>query len=155
MKLISWNMKCRTDNWKVLADMMDEHEADVAMVQEAVARTLKRHRLAELTDPAAYLRRTILNLASNHRRGLARRRRAQSLLSRDAAVSSDSYPSDLSDLAAVPTHERAVLYLSEVEGYRYAEIAQMLGCSESAARTRALRGRRRLGVALEQEASDD
>lgn len=34
------------------------------LVQEAVARVLKHYRLDELDQPMAYLRRTILNLAS-------------------------------------------------------------------------------------------
>jgi hypothetical protein len=37
MRLISWNMNCRSSNWSVLAALMNEHDADAAMVQEAVA----------------------------------------------------------------------------------------------------------------------
>ena len=36
MKLISWNMNRRDGNWMVLADLMREHDAIAAMVQEAV-----------------------------------------------------------------------------------------------------------------------
>jgi hypothetical protein len=36
MKLISWNMNRRRDNWTVLADVMQENGAVAAMVQEAV-----------------------------------------------------------------------------------------------------------------------
>ena len=64
------------------------------------------------------------------------------------------YPSDLTDLLHVPPRERAVLYLSEVEGYRYAETGAMLSCSEAAARKRALRARRRLHAVLVGEVTD-
>jgi DNA-directed RNA polymerase specialized sigma24 family protein len=63
----------------------------------------------------------------------------------------DAYPSDLADLLRLSPEERAVLYLSEVEGYRFADIGRMLGCSEAAARKRAMRGRRRLYSALVEE----
>ena len=126
----------------------DECDPD-DLLQEAVARVLRHHRLDELDEPMAYLRRTVLNLASNERRGLAIRRRALSRLV--PGWRTDEYPSDLDDLRRLSAAERAVLYLSEVEGYRYAEIGRMLGCSEAAARKRAMKGRRRLYGALVEE----
>lgn len=124
------------------------------LLQEAVARVLRRRRLTELDNPGAYLRRTIVNLASNYRRSLAYRRRALARLEASAAPSDDVYPSDLNELLRLPPKERAVLYLSEVEGFRYAEVGDLLGCSESAARKRAMRGRRRLYAQLVGEVSD-
>ena len=121
------------------------------LLQEAVARVLKHHRLDELDYPLAYLRRTILNLASNERRRFAIRRRAMSWLTPDDRDRLDDYPSDLGDLERLTAGERAVLYLSEVEGYRYAEIGRMLHCSEAAARKRAMNGRRHLYAALAEE----
>lgn len=114
------------------------------LLQEAVARVLQRCRLTDLDEPGAYLRKTMVNLASNHRRSFARERRALARLGRSAEPLGDAYPSDLNGLLDLPPRERAVLYLSEVEGYRYAEIGELLGCSEAAARKRAMRGRRRL-----------
>jgi RNA polymerase sigma-70 factor (ECF subfamily) len=122
------------------------------LLQEAVTRTLRHRRLHQLDNPGAYLRKTMVNLASNQRRGFAINRRALTRLSAtNGRGSGDAYPSDLTELMRLPSGERAVLYLSEVEGYRYAEIAQMLGCSEAAARKRALRARRRLYAALSGE----
>ena len=121
------------------------------LLQEAVARVLRYHRLDELDEPLAYLRRTIVNLASNERRRFAIHRRALSRLPRDRRAQVDDYPSDLGDLDRLSAAERAVLYLSEVDGYRYAEIGRMLGCSEAAARKRAMKGRRRLYAALAEE----
>ena len=128
----------------------DECDPD-DLLMEAVARVLKHRRLDELDQPMAYLRRTILNLASNERRGFAVRRRALRRLLPDGRDQTDDYPSDLEDLQHLSAAERAVLYLSEVEGYRFAEIGQMLGCSEAAARKRAMKGRRRLYGALVEE----
>jgi len=108
------------------------------LVQEAVARTLRGHRLTDLDDPGAYLRRVIVNLAANQRRGLARWRAPQ-------------YASDLDDLLRLPPETRAVLYLVGVEGSSYGEAAAALGMTEEAARARASRGRRRLRMDLEGE----
>ena len=124
------------------------------LLQEAVTRVLQRQRLTELAEPGAYLRRTIVNLASNHRRRFAARRRALARLKASSLSAGDVYPSDLGDLQRLGPRERAVLYLSEVEGYRYAEIGRLLGCTETAARKRALRARQRLHAALAGEVAD-
>jgi RNA polymerase sigma-70 factor (ECF subfamily) len=123
------------------------------LVQEAVARTLRRHTLSELDDAGAYLRRVILNLAANHRRGLARWRSVMPRLARadDGDDSTPNYASDLADLLRLPPETRAVLYLVEVEGASYAEAAAALGTTEEAARARAARGRQRLRLDLEGE----
>jgi hypothetical protein len=52
MKLISWNMNQRPSNWAVLAELMLEHGADVAMVQEAVAPPTGTDRLRVFADPS-------------------------------------------------------------------------------------------------------
>jgi len=114
------------------------------LLQEAVARVLRRKRLTDLEQPGAYLRRTMVNLASNHRRSLARERRAFVRFGATVEPTGDVYPSDLVELLSLSPRERAVLYLSEVEGYRYSEIGELLGCSEAAARKRAMRARRHL-----------
>jgi RNA polymerase sigma-70 factor (ECF subfamily) len=124
------------------------------LLQEAVARVLRRRRLTELDEPGAYLRKTMVNLASNQRRSFARERRALARLGASSQSTGDSYPSDLSELLGLPPRERAVLYLSEVEGYRYAEIGDLFGCSEAAARKRAMRARRHLYTKVIGEAAD-
>ena len=124
------------------------------LLQEAVARVLRRKRLTDLEHPGAYLRRAMVNLASNHRRSLARERRALSMFGATVEPVGDVYPSDLNELLGLSPRERAVLYLSEVEGYRYAEIGQLLGCSEAAARKRAMRARRSLYMQVIGEATD-
>jgi RNA polymerase sigma-70 factor (ECF subfamily) len=121
------------------------------LVQEAVARTLRHHTLSELDDPGAYLRRTIVHLAANQRRGMARWRRAVARIDRDEEGRAPEYTSDLTDLLRLPPEARALLYLVVVEGQSYAEAACVLGISEEAARTRASRARRRLRLDMQEE----
>lgn len=114
------------------------------LVQDALVRVLRRGSLARLDDPGAYLATVIVNLASNSRRGLGRRRRAFVRHGAGAAEELPAYPSDLADLERLAPGERALLFLVDVEGWGYAEVAPVLGCSEDAARQRASRARRRL-----------
>lgn len=118
------------------------------LVQEALVRVLSRHRLTDLDHPLAYLRATIVNLASNRRRSLARRRRAVARLS-DEESWTPSYPSDVEALLDLPPKQRAILYLVEVEGVPYAEAAEQLGMTTGAARTMASRARRRVRTMVE------
>lgn len=128
-------------------------EAD-DLIQEAVARTLRRRTLAELEDPGAYLRSAIVRLASNERRSWFRGRRAAER-SRVVEPVDDARPSDLDDLMSLAPADRAVLYLSAVEGLSFAEVGDVVGCTEEAARTRASRARRRLRAELGAEDADD
>jgi RNA polymerase sigma-70 factor (ECF subfamily) len=121
------------------------------LVQEAVARTLRRHQLTDLEDASAYLRRAIVNLAANQRRGLARWRVAAGRLVRSEEGAMPEYSSDLTDLLRLAPEARALLFLVEVEGHSYAEAAEALGIGEEAARARALRARRKLRIDLEDE----
>src|SRR3954447_26208698 len=71
------------------------------LVQEAVARTLRRQPLCSLDNPGAYLRQAIVHLASNRRRSLARWRVAVAHLGADQPSDGGrppEYSSDLSDL---------------------------------------------------------
>jgi DNA-directed RNA polymerase specialized sigma24 family protein len=132
-----------------------EEDAD-DLVQEALVRTLSIGRLSDLDEPAAYLRKAILRIASNHRRSLGRKRRwlmATETLTTTSYV--PAYPSALDDLRRLDVKERAVLFLSVVEGRPYPEIASVLGCSEEAARARASRATRRLRMALQDEEPAD
>ena len=124
------------------------------LVQEAVARTLRQHRLVDLDDTGAYLRRTIINLAANRRRSIARWRLAVARLDRVDEAQLAHYASDLEELLQLAPDARALLFMVEVEGHSYAEAAVVLGISEDAARTRASRARRQLRVGIE-GATDD
>jgi len=123
------------------------------LVQEALVRALTVGPLSQYEDPGAYLRRTIVNLASNARRRSGRARRAfrKLLVSEQAGT---SFPSDLEDLRRLRPADRAAVYLAAVEGQPHAVIAETLGCSEAAARNRVSRGLRRLRADLGQELRD-
>jgi DNA-directed RNA polymerase specialized sigma24 family protein len=115
-----------------------------------VARTLRRQTLASLDHPEAYLRRAIVNLAANRRRSLARWRNVVPQLRREERQDAE-YESDLGDLLRLSPHDRALLFLVEVEGRPYAEAAGLLGLTEEAARTRAARARKALRLEIEGE----
>lgn len=121
------------------------------LVQEAMVRTLRTRGLSELDNPRAYLCRTIVNIASNQRRSFGRLRRALQRAGQDA-VTIDSYPSDLDDLEALDPRARAVLYLSEVEGYPFDQVADAVGISSANARKIAERSRRQLRELVEERA---
>ncbi len=122
------------------------------LVQEALVATLRRHSLASLDDPAAYIRRVMLNLAANHRRRFARTRRALTRWRGDANDSAvDVYPSDLADLAALRPVERAVLFLHHVEAMPFDTISDCLALPASTVRQIATRARRQLRAHLEED----
>ena len=122
------------------------------LLQEAMVRVLRGGPLRRLDNPEAYLRRTMVNLAANERRRLGRWRRARGRLGAgaDAGVV-ESYPSDVSDLLALPVEARAVLWLADVEGWSFEQVAGVLGCSADAARARASRARGALRHLLEEQ----
>ncbi len=117
------------------------------LVHDALVRTIARRPLAELDNPRAYLRRAILNLASNRRRSLARRVRAIARLD-PASATEDAYPSDVAALLDLTPETRAVLWLADVEGLSFDEIAEALGSSAQSARQRASRGRQELRLRI-------
>jgi RNA polymerase sigma-70 factor, ECF subfamily len=139
-------------SWRRLAGVAGFPNLDPDdLLQEAIARTLRLGPLSRLENPNGYVRAAIVRLASNQRRAFAIRRRISPRLRADAANKPTSYPSDLSDLLHVSAATRTVLFLVDIEGCPYAEAAQALGCSEEAARARAMRGRRALRERLEEE----
>ena len=125
------------------------------LVQEALVRVLRAGPLSSYDDIGAYLRATIVNVARNHRRSFARHPTVVAPSAAHDSQRSDVYPSDLAELRRLKPDERAVLYLSVVEGRSYDEIGSILGCSAPAARARASRSMRRLRIELREEISYD
>jgi RNA polymerase sigma-70 factor, ECF subfamily len=118
------------------------------LVQEALARTLATRSLASLANPLGYLRTSVLRVAMNVTRE-RRRRLARALrLGPPAEQTRDQYPSDLAELLRLSPRARAVLFLTVVEGRAYREAAELVGCSEPAARAIASRSLRALRAAL-------
>ncbi len=80
------------------------------LVQEAVERALRGGPLDRFDRLDAYLRKTMLNLASNHRRRLGRARRARTRLGgHQDLVTQGEYPSNVSDILALPPRARAIV----------------------------------------------
>jgi hypothetical protein len=78
----------------------------------------------------------------------ARKRALGKLVASMSQYRDPCYPSDMAELERLPPKQRAVLYLSKVEGYHFDEIACMLDCSESAARKGASRALKHLRIEL-------
>lgn len=123
------------------------------LVQEAYAKILLK-RPSEIRDLGPYLRRMIVNLATDERRRVGRAATFAPKVATDGACS-DSYPSDLSDLLALPARVRALLYMVEVEGQQVAPAAAAVGMSSGSARVALLRARRRLRAELSEELSGE
>ena len=140
-----------------LAAIVASYEIDPDdLVQEAVTRALDGGALARFDSPEAYLRRIIINLAANDRRRFGRRRRAMARFAQEVQEgASAQYPSDLSDLLQLPPRTRAMLYLREIEGLPYEEIAALNGVSPAAARMAVSRALRTLRSATTESAAGE
>jgi len=123
------------------------------LVQSAYAKVLLRHP-DEIRDLGPYLRRTIVNLATDERRRSTRANGALRQIYPDMGTS-DSYPSDLDDLMHVEPRVRALLYLVEIEGAPVADAADVVGMSSGSARVALMRVRRRLRAELTMEANGE
>jgi len=117
------------------------------LVQEALTRTLAVRSLSSIENPVGYLRTAMVRVASNWARGARRSegRNRRAATDRDLV---DVYPSDLDDLMRVEPPARAVLFLTVIEHQTYREAADIIGCSEPAARQMASRALRVLRAEL-------
>jgi RNA polymerase sigma factor (sigma-70 family) len=113
------------------------------LVQDALAATLRRQDLTEISHPEAYLKQAIMHTVTNGRRRAARYRRLLPRL-RPEEATADHYPSDLAILDVLSPTDRAVIYLSDVEQLSGAVIAEELGLTPGAVRKRISRARSRL-----------
>ena len=113
------------------------------LVQEAVARFLQRARLTQPGRLDAYLRAIVFNVVRDERRRMASRPVTMAEL--PDAPRPTSYPSDLASLLeALELEDRALLYLTAVDGEPIAAAAEVVGLSAVTARKRLSRARRRL-----------
>jgi RNA polymerase sigma-70 factor, ECF subfamily len=121
------------------------------LVQEALYRALRRGGPPAPEELLAYLGTTMVNIIRNESRRGRRRTNALNRLRGAAAAQVDSYPSDVGELWLLKPSERGLLVLVDLEGMSFAEAAEIVGCSEGAARKRASRARKRLATQLDQE----
>jgi RNA polymerase sigma-70 factor (sigma-E family) len=125
------------------------------LVQEAFARLVGR--LRHLRDPGAfgaYLRRTIVNLATSHFR---RRRVERAYLERSAmAAEAETNPNEELDatmheaLVRLPERQRAAIVLRFYEDLSDVQTAEILRCSPGTVRSLVSRGMKTLRSELEE-----
>lgn len=114
------------------------------VLHDALVRALRTGR-REVANPGAYVRTAIVNsVRSQIRHNRSQRRATRLLAGGNRGATTEAYPSDVAELMRLRPLERAVLYLHDIEGYRFEEVAGLLGISSSHARVLATRSRRRL-----------
>jgi RNA polymerase sigma-70 factor (sigma-E family) len=113
--------------------LADDAAAADDLVAEAIVRTLPKWRAGSVADPAAYLRRVLVNLAKRRwrRRVLSRRRDRYALEwlqpASDATADSAERDRTLRAVAALPPQRRAVVVLRFYDDLPEARIAEVLG----------------------------
>lgn len=118
----------------------------------SLVKVLQTPRFERVDDPAAYLRRAIVNhVRSEVRRSKSQHAAITRLSGADSNQTPASFPSDVTELMRLRPTERAVLFLHDVERYSFAEVAEMVGISAGHARMVATRARRRLRAELLEE----
>jgi RNA polymerase sigma-70 factor (sigma-E family) len=130
------------------------------LVQSALARTaLSWPRVRRQDDPEGYVRRTMLNLQANVRRG--RPWREAPTADPPDVVEPRSAQDDYDDrdrmwqaLATLPPRQRAVLVLRYYSELSEAEIAETLGCSPGTVKSQAAKALAKLRLLTDFTGSD-
>ena len=138
-----------------------DREAARDAVQDAlVAVYLRWRRLILRGEPDAYARRIIINRHISWWRRLGRRERLTAF-DTDLAATADQAQDDLADtdlarrlLAGLPARQRAAVALRFYDDLAFAEIAAVLDCTESTARSYVHRALERLRAELK-DTNDD
>jgi RNA polymerase sigma-70 factor (sigma-E family) len=114
------------------------------LVQEALAKCLRRWRLARADDPVAYVRRTMINTHLTRWRRWGSRVRLGDVPEagrEDAGLARrDDWDALRRALAELPSRQRAVLVLRYLEDLPDPSIAALLGCRPGTVRSQAARG---------------
>ena len=133
-------------------------------VQEAFLRVLKHQsRLSEIRDYRVWLVRIVWNIVLDRKRRAKTRPETEDVADHErtlpsgdrgadqTAISSEEHARILALIDRLPAREREALLLSAVEELSTAEIASVLGTTESSIRSRIFRARKELSVLLEKE----
>lgn len=110
------------------------------VVMAVVGRTLRRNRLSDLENPKGYLLKAVLNEA----RGRGRRRPTVQLDDVLAEGADPGMAEIIDVLLALPTRQRAAIYLHYWEGLSVAGIAEAMGVGEGTVKRYLHLGRRKL-----------
>jgi len=125
-----------------------------ADAEDAVQNTFLKLLTAEAAfDSEEHIRRWLIRVVVNEcRNSYKRSRKMISLdeLDLEPAVSEDDGQWLMEEIARLPSKYRAVLHLYYYEGYRCAEIAELLHISESNVQTRLDRARKKLKAAIKE-----
>jgi RNA polymerase sigma factor (sigma-70 family) len=133
------------------------HDLDRAedLTQDAFVQLLRHWKKVSRYDrPGAWVRRVAIRLAVE----ALRRERMRAVLERKVEPASAPVPVDIDVLRAVenlPAMQRAAVVLYYLEDCPLAEIADVLGCSESTARVHLHRARKHLADVLGEEVTED
>lgn len=135
------------------------------VVQEAFLRVMRHHeKLAEIRDIRIWLVRITWNLVLDRKRrskvrpetddlaDVARSLPAMQPMADETLVSAQACRRILSLIDRLPSKEREALMLSAIDELSTAEIAFVLGTTESSVRSRIFRARRELAVLLDHDA---
>jgi RNA polymerase sigma-70 factor (sigma-E family) len=114
------------------------------LVQDVLART--QPRWPKIEEPAAYVRRAVVNACNSHHRRRFRERAHPQLEPEPTEMEAD----ELFDvLAALPSRMRAALVLRYYQDLPENDIAELLGCAPGTARSLIHRGLARLRLVIE------
>ena len=128
----------------------NEHDVQDA-IQETFCRYLEKK--PEFRDEE-HEKAWLIRLATNICRDMIRFRIRHPKVSIDEVENTLAAPEQkeiLRELLELPVKQKTVLYLHYVEGYQIKEIADILGITESAVKTRLLRGRKQMRDAVSME----
>lgn len=101
-------------------------------------------RFAEIDNPRAYLRVTLVNAVRRHHRRESRRQEAQEQAAIPTPDSANEYDELLEGIDRLPYRQRAVLVLRYFEDLSEAEIADVLECRPGTVKSLASRALARL-----------
>jgi RNA polymerase sigma-70 factor (sigma-E family) len=114
------------------------------LVQDVLART--QPRWSKIDEPAAYVRRAVVNACNSHHRRRFRERAHPQREPEPIEMEAD----ELFDvLAALPSRMRAALVLRYYQDLPENDIAELLGCAPGTARSLIHRGLARLRLVIE------
>jgi RNA polymerase sigma-70 factor (ECF subfamily) len=125
------------------------------ITQDAFVQLLRHWKKVSRYDrPGAWVRRVAIRLAMDS----LQRERLRAVVERKFEPPSTPGPVDIDVLRAVgglPPMQRAAVILHYLEDRPFAEIADILGCSESTARVHVHRARKHLAEVLGEEVTED